>query len=251
MQSHRWTFLGAIGFSFVSLIFQTVVPKILMNAINTITQGDEAAIRPIVITVLIIGVLAGITSYLSRRFLFTTAYNVESDLRNLMYEHLTWLSFSFYDRVQSGQLISRANSDIRSVQMYFTFAPQIIVQASIGVVAFGFMLSINAALALVAMITMPILYVVGVKMRQVMFPISWIIQARLADVASIVDENVNGVRVVKSFAQEGAEVNRLADAAERVAWAYTKDADIRGQWRRGCRTSPSWDSPSSCSRVGG
>ena len=47
---------------------------------------------------------------------------------------------------------------------------------------------------------------------------------------TIVDENVNGVRVVKSFAQEGAEVNRLADAAERVAWAYVKDAQIRGQW---------------------
>ena len=230
MQSHRWTFFGAIGFSFVSLIFQTVVPKILMNAINTITKGDADAITPIVVTVLIIGLLAGLTSYLSRRFLFTTAYNVESDLRNLMYEHLTWLSFSFYDRVQSGQLISRANSDIRSVQMYFTFAPQIIVQASIGIVAFAFMLSINAPLALVAMVTMPILYIVGVKMRQVMFPISWIIQARLADVASIVDENVNGVRVVKSFAQEEAEINRLATASEKVAWAYTKDADIRAQW---------------------
>jgi len=77
---------------------------------------------------------------------------------------------------------------------------------------------------------MPILYFVGIKMRRVMFPISWITQARLADVATIVDENVNGVRVVKSFAQEEAEINRLADAAERVAWAYIKDAQIRGVW---------------------
>ena len=230
MQSHRWTFAGAIGFSFVSLIFQVLVPKILMNAVDTITSGDSASIRGIVTHVLLVGVAAGVTAYLSRRFLFVTAYNLESDLRNLMYQHLTWLSFDFFDRVQSGQLISRANSDIRSVQMYFTFAPQIIVQASIGIVAFGFMLSINAPLALVAMITMPILYFVGIKMRRVMFPISWIIQARLADVAGIVDENVNGVRVVKSFAQEEAEINRLATAAEKVAWAYVKDADIRGQW---------------------
>ena len=67
---------------------------------------------------------------------------------------LTWLSFSFYDRVQSGQLISRANSDIRSVQMYSIFAPLIIVQCFIGVVAFGFMLSINWALALISMVVM-------------------------------------------------------------------------------------------------
>ncbi len=230
LQSHRFTFIGAISFSFISLIFQTLVPKILMSAIDRLTPGHHQAIRGIVIAVLIIGILAGVSGYLSRRFLFTTAYNVESDLRNLMYEHLTWLSFSFFDRVQSGQLISRANSDIRSVQMYFTFAPQIIVQCGIGIIAFGFMLSINVTLALIAMITMPIMYVVGIKMRRVMFPISWIIQARLADVAAIVDENINGVRVVKSFAQEKAEINRLADASEKVAWAYTKDADIRGQW---------------------
>ena len=230
LKSHRVTFIGAITFSFVSLIFQTLVPKILMSAIDRLTPGHHQPIHGIVFAVLIIGLFAGVAGYLSRRFLFTTAYNVESDLRNLMYEHLTWLSFGFYDRVQSGQLISRANSDIRSVQMYFTFAPQIIVQCGIGVIAFGFMLSINVTLALIAMITMPIMYVVGIKMRQVMFPISWIIQARLADVAAIVDENINGVRVVKSFAQEAGEINRLADASEKVAWAYTKDADIRGQW---------------------
>ena len=112
------------------------------------------------------------------------------------------MSFSFYDRVQSGQLISRANSDIRSVQMYMTFAPSILVQCSIAVVAFGFMLSINVPLAFIAMATMPFVYLAGVKMRKSMFPVSWIIQSRLADVATIVDENVNGVRVVKSFAAE-------------------------------------------------
>ena len=158
--SHKLTFVGAVTFSFVSLIFQTLVPKLLMGAIDRLTPGHHQPIQGIVIAVLAIGLLAGISGYLSRRFLFTTAYNGESDLRNLMYEHLTWLSFSFYDRVQSGQLISRANSDIRSVQMYFTFAPQIIVQCGIGIIAFGFMLSINVTLALIAMITMPLLYFV-------------------------------------------------------------------------------------------
>ena len=176
-----------------------------------------------VIEILIVGVLAGITGIISRQYVYRTAYNVEADLRALMYNHLTWLSFSFYDRVQSGQLISRSNSDIRSVQMYSTFAPLILVQSFIGVLAFGFMLSIDVPLALIAMCIMPLLYFIGIKMRRVLFPISWILQARLAEVATIVDENINGVRVVKSFAQEGAEVNRLADAAERVAWGYVKD----------------------------
>ena len=75
------------------------------------------------------------------------------------------MSFPFYDRVQSGQLISRANSDIRSVQMYLTFAPSILVQCSIAVVAFGFMLSISVPLAFVAMAAMPFIYLTGIRMR--------------------------------------------------------------------------------------
>ncbi len=137
-----------------------------------------------------------------------TAYAMEFDLRNVIYNHLTRMSFSFYDRVQSGQLISRANSDIRSVQMYLTFAPAILVNCAIALVAFGYMLSINVVLAFIAMITTPFVYFVTAKMRNAMFPISWIIQARLADVATIVDENINGVRVVKSFVAEGPRDER-------------------------------------------
>jgi len=228
--SHRVSFVAAIVLSFASLIFQTLVPNMLNNTITNVLQKHSGSLRRAVIEIAIVGVVAGITGILSRQFLYRTAYEVEADLRSLIYEHFTWLSFSFYDRVQSGQLISRANSDIRSVQMYSTFAPLILVQSSIGVLAFGFMLKIDPLLACIAMLVMPILYVVGIKMRRVLFPISWILQARLADVATIVDENVNGVRVVKSFAQEEAEINRLADAAERVAWGYVKDARIRAQW---------------------
>src|ERR1039457_6339769 len=227
--SHRLTFLTAIVLSFVSLILQTLIPNVLGGAITGLVK-HSSALHANVEHILVIGLISGVSGIVSRQYVYATAYNVEADLRSLIYEHLTWLSFSFYDRVQSGQLISRANSDIRSVQMYSTFAPLIVVQCFIGIIAFGFMLFINWKLALLAMVVMPILYVVGIKMRKVMFPISWITQARLAEVTTVVDENVNGVRVVKSFAQEEAEIDRLANAAERVAWAYIKDANIRAIW---------------------
>jgi len=228
--SHRASFVTAISLSFASLVFQTLVPNMLNHAIDFSLVTHHASLTRSVVEILIVGLLAGVTGLISRQYVFATAYNVEADLRSLIYEHMTWLSFSFYDRVQSGQLISRANSDIRSVQMYSTFAPLIVVQCFIGVIAFGFMLSINVLLALIAMVVMPLLYFVSIQMRRVLFPISWIAQARLADVATIVDENVNGVRVVKAFAQEEAEINRLSDAAERVAWAYVKDAQLRAMW---------------------
>ena len=92
------------------------------------------------------------------------------------------------------------------------------------------MLSIDVPLAFIAMATMPFVYLAGVKMRKSMFPVSWIIQSRLADVATIVDENVNGVRVVKSFAAEQQQLRALSGAADKLRWSYIKDADLRARF---------------------
>jgi ATP-binding cassette, subfamily B, bacterial len=230
LRSHRAIFGTSLVLAFVGLVLQVQIPNLLNKAIDNSIQHHSVPLRFYVTWILALGGVGAVTGYFSRLFLFKTAYNIEYDLRNVIYEHLTRMSFPFYDRVQSGQLISRANSDIRSVQMYMTFAPLILVQCSIAVVAFGFMLSINVVLAFIAMATMPFVYLSGVGMRKGMFPVSWLIQSRLADVATIVDENVNGVRVVKSFAAEPYQLRSLAKAADKLQWSYVKDADLRAKW---------------------
>jgi ATP-binding cassette subfamily B protein len=229
--AHKATFITALTLSFVSLVLQVFIPWLLgHDALTNSILQPKVPLSHYVDLVVVLALVAGLSGYVSRRFLMTTAYAIEFDLRNIIYRHLTRMSFPFYDRVQSGQLISRANSDIRSVQLYLTFAPSILVQCGIAVVAFGFMLSVNVPLAFVAMATMPFIYVLGVRMRQVMFPVSWLIQSRLADVATIVDENINGVRVVKSFAAEPRQLRLLSKAADRLQWAYIRDADYRARF---------------------
>jgi ATP-binding cassette, subfamily B, bacterial len=230
MWAHRGIFITSLVMSFVGLVLMVMIPYLLNKAITNSIQHHTVPLSHYVWWIVGLGLVGAVAGYISRLFLFETAYDIEYDLRNILYEHLTRMSFSFYDRVQTGQLISRANSDIRSVQMYMTFAPSILVQCSIAVVAFIFMLTINVPLAFVAMATMPFVYFAGVKMRNSMFPVSWIIQARLADVATIVDENVNGVRVVKSFAAEQQQLRALSGAAEKVQWSYIKDADLRARF---------------------
>jgi len=228
--AHRRVFFTSLILSFVGLVLQVQIPRLLALAITNSIQRDTVPLAYYVGWVLGLAVVAGVCGYVARLFLMQTAYNLEYDLRNIIYEHLTRMSFPFYDRIQSGQLISRANSDIRSVQMYLTFGPQIMVQCSIALVAFAIMLSISVPLALVAMATMPMVLWTGIRMRKSMFPVSWLIQARLADVATIVDENINGVRVVKSFSAEQTQLTTLARAADRLRWAYVKDADLRARW---------------------
>jgi ATP-binding cassette, subfamily B, bacterial len=235
VKAHKGVFFTSLIMSFVGLVIQVQIPKLLQDAIDNSLLATALHHKPVplhvyVTWVVALGLVGGVAGYISRTALFRVAYDIEFDLRNIIYEHLTRMSFPFYDRVQSGQLISRANSDIRSVQMYLTFAPMILVQCSIALVAFGYMLTISVPLALVAMITMPFIYWVGVKMRKSLFPVSWIIQSRLAEVATVVDENVNGVRVVRSFAAEEQQLRQLATAADRVQWAYIKDADLRARF---------------------
>jgi len=232
--ARRTTLFSALGLSFLSLLLQVQIPNLLNSAVTrSLEPHPHLAPTPLghyVRIVFVLAVLAGVSSYGSRLLLMRTAYGMEADLRNMIYTHLTRMSFDFYDRVQSGQLISRANSDIRSVQMYLTFGPNILVQCSIAVVAFIYMLTINVPLAFVAMATLPLVFVMGVRMRRSMFPVSWLIQARLAEVATIVDENINGVRVVKSFVAEQRELSVLERAADKLQWSYIRDADLRAKF---------------------
>ncbi len=160
--------------------------------------------------------------------MYRTAYDIEFDLRNLIYEHLSTLSFGFYDRVQSGQLISRANSDIRSVQMYTTFAPLILVQCSIGVIAFGFMLYYSPRSRSSRSAMMPILYSRRRAHAQAHVPDLMGHPGAARGRGDGRRRERERRRVVKAFAQEQAELRKLSDAAKKVEWAYIKDADIRG-----------------------
>jgi ATP-binding cassette subfamily B protein len=236
--AHKLTLLTALALSFAGLVLQVQIPNLLNEAVTNSLQHATVPLSHYVRLVLIFAVLAGISGYVSRLFLLRTAYAMEFDLRNIIYEHLTRMSFGFYDRVQSGQLISRANSDIRSVQMYLTFGTAIIVQCAVAAVAFGYMLSINVPLAFVAMCTLPFVFLLSVQMRRSMFPVSWLIQSRLADIATIVDEDINGVRVVKSFVAEPRELRTLARSADRLQWAYIKDADLRARFTPAVQNLP-------------
>ena len=236
--SHKRTLVTALGLSFVALLLQVQIPNLLNNAVTNSLERHTVPLSHYTWLVFGLAVAAGISAFVSRLFLMRTAYSIEFDLRNMLYLHLTRMEFGFYDRVQTGQLISRANSDIRSVQMYLTFGPAILVQCAIAVVAFIYMLAINVPLALVAMSTIPFVFVLSVRMRKAMFPVSWLIQSRLAEVATIVDENINGVRVVKSFVAEPRELKTMAEAADRLKWSYIKDADLRARFTPAVQNLP-------------
>lgn len=214
----------------VALVAQVAVPAVLAVAIDDALVDRTRPIMPFVIVLLALAAVRGVTAAIYRYGLYRLAYVVETDLRSVLYRRLTQLSFTFFDKVQSGQIISRANADIRSVQMFFAVAPLIALSLLSFVLALGVMLSIDVPLTLLAVAPMPGVYLLGVALRNRVFPLSWISQARLAELATVVDENINGVRVVKSFAAERRQLNELARTARRVRWAQTVTVDTRARY---------------------
>ncbi|HEY0530307.1 MAG TPA: ABC transporter transmembrane domain-containing protein, partial [Actinoplanes sp.] len=200
--AHRALLFTSLALSFAGLIVQVQIPNLVREGIDKAVSTHVDPLARYVWWIIALALAQGLINFIARFLLLRTAYELEYDLRNVMYAHLNRMSFGFYDRVQTGELMSRANSDIRSIQMYLTFGPSILVQCTIAVVAFVLMLTINVPLAIVAMATMPVVGVLGVVMRKKTFPVSWLIQSRLAQVATVVDENIQGVRIVKSFAAE-------------------------------------------------
>jgi len=126
--AHKAMFVTSLACTATALLLQTAMPRVVMAGIDRALVARQASLTPFVVALVILALTRAAVSFVSRYFLYRVAFEIEYDLRTIVYEQLTRLSFSFYDRVQSGQLISRANSDIRSVQMYLTFAPSILVQ---------------------------------------------------------------------------------------------------------------------------
>jgi ATP-binding cassette subfamily B protein len=227
--AHRRLLVASLVAAAVSVLAMVAVPAVSARAIDEALVGRDAPLWPFVVAIAALGVARGVLAYAYRYGLYSMAYRIETDLRAVVYRHLTSLSFSFYDRVQSGQLISRANSDIRSVQLFLAFAPLISVSILSFFLALGIMLTISVPLTLAAVACLPGVYVIGAVLRDRIFPLSWISQARAAEVATIVDENVNGVRVVRSFAAERRQIAQLARAAQRLRWANVVTVDTRAR----------------------
>jgi ATP-binding cassette, subfamily B, bacterial len=145
------------------------------------------------------------------------ALAVEMDLRQGLYAHLVRLSFGFYDRHQTGQLMSRATVDLQGVRFFLGYGLIFFFQNILTVVSVTVVLLVfEWKLALIALAITPILVVLAYRYSHVAHPTLREVQQKLADVATVAEENIVGVHVVKSFAQEPAERAKFDGRSEAV-----------------------------------
>src|SRR4051812_34868850 len=153
------------------------------------------------------------------------ALDVEMDMRSGLYAHLVRLSFGFYDRHQTGQLMSRATVDLQGVRFFLGYGLIFFFQNALTVVSVTIVLFFfQWQLALIVLAITPVLVVLAYRYSHVSHPTLRDVQQRLADVATVAEENIVGVHVVKAFAQEPAEQAKFERRSERV-FAQTLQAN--------------------------
>jgi ATP-binding cassette subfamily B protein len=164
-----------------------------------------------------LGLLRAVLMYGRRMISGRQALSVEMDLRQGLYQHLVRLSFGFYDRHQTGQLMSRATVDLQGVRFFLGYGLIFFFQNILTVVfVTGVLFFVEWKLALISLAITPVLVLLAYRYSHVSHPTLREVQQKLADVATVAEENIVGVHVVKSFAQEDQEERKFRARSESV-----------------------------------
>ncbi len=167
--------------------------------------------------IVVAGAVKAVLMFLRRFLAGRLSLAVEYDLRNRMYAHLQRLSYGFYDRHQTGQLMSRATVDLQAVRFFLGYGLIFFSQNLLTVtVVFTVLVLLNWQLTLVAVAITPVLMLGAYRYSRVSHPVLKEVQQRVADVATQAEEDVVGVRVVKAFSQELRETARFRARSERI-----------------------------------
>ncbi|MDT8913409.1 ABC transporter ATP-binding protein [Amycolatopsis sp. PS_44_ISF1] len=210
---HRRELVIALGAAVLGSACQTVVPLLERQIVDEVILGGRAELWPWLVSLLVVAAAAFGFAYQRRYRGGRVALAVQYDLRNEMHAHLQRMDFTTLDRMPTGQLIARATSDSTLVQGLLGLLPILSGNLLLLLLSLGVMLVLSPLLALVSLVVVPLLLVVSYRMRRRIFPATWAAEQREGDLLQIVDEDVNGVRVVKAFGQEDRELKRVAGTA--------------------------------------
>jgi ABC-type multidrug transport system fused ATPase/permease subunit len=218
-------FLGpykrAVALSFAlaaaAMAASVAIPLLTGRAIDSIRRGDRSDLVVLAIAVGVAGLLRLSLSVARRLIGGRVSLGVEYDLRARLYGHLQSLELGFFDRQQTGQLMSRVTVDIQAVRFFLGYGLVFIGQAVFTILlAAVAMFVLRPTLALLALAPVPFVIAVAYRYGRRSRPAVQEVQQRIAELTAEAEENVSGVRVVKAFAREDRQLHRFRHRVTRV-----------------------------------
>jgi ATP-binding cassette, subfamily B, bacterial len=218
LRPYRASLIVSSTLAIASQVTGILVPVLTGVVINELSGGADTQLLVLeVAAIVLLGLLRGALMYGRRVLSGRQALGVEYDLRDELYSHLLRLSFGFYDRSQTGQLMSRATIDLQSVRFFLGYGLIFFAQHVVTIVVVTAVLFVYSwQLALVALAITPVIALTAFRYSRVSHPVLRDVQQTLAEVAIVAEESITGVHVVKSFAQEERRSERFRQAADTV-----------------------------------
>ena len=183
-------------------------PQVLRRAVNDLNSGvTHEKLRTYALLVVALALAKGIFQFLTRWVLIGISRDIEFDLRNDLFAHLERLSYSYYQRNRTGDIMARATNDLNAVRMLL--GPAIMYSANTLVFtagALGFMLAISPKLTIYAFLPLPIASIVIQYFGRRIHERFERIQAMFSDISARAQENFSGARVIRAYVQEQAEI---------------------------------------------
>lgn len=236
MAPYGWQILVSLLILLLITATQLVVPSIIGNVIDYgLSGGHEGYLVTAALVILGIGLLRAVLSFFQSYLGAWISQHISFDLRNRLYNHIQYLSFSYHDRMQTGQLISRCIEDVSSVQEFTGSGVVELVQILLLILGVAVLLFIdNPRLAFISLLPMIPLIVVTVRFGERVGKMFYAIDQALGSLSARLQENVMGAQVVRAFAREPYEIQRF-DVTNRDV--YDARVNVLHQWSRIMSTS--------------
>ncbi|MCU1579472.1 MAG: transporter ATP-binding protein [Rhodoglobus sp.] len=225
-------YLGMVAALFAGIV-ALLIPQVLRNLVDgPLKSGDSAQIWPAFAMVLGLGILEALMVYLRRTFVLTPGTHVEARLRNGLYLRLQNLPVSFHDRWPSGQLLSRAISDLNLIRRWISFGLVLLVVNVVTIaIGFFFLLNISWILGVLFIVCSIPLWIYGYLFENKYSIVARRSQDQAGDLATTVEESVHGIRVLKAFGRGSHALKNFAVQAEQLRGTEIEKARaIAGIW---------------------
>jgi len=240
LRPHRTKLIVTLVASAISMGALAAVPVVQRDILDDAILARHHVLAPLLVALVGIGLLRFATSLIRRFVGGRVSYDVQLDVRNALYEHLLRLDMSVHDGLQTGQLVSRANSDLGLIQQLLSWSPMVLGSVLQAVASLVIMAVLNVPLFFVAMVVPVATFWSARSLRSTVFPSSWDAQQHEAELTTVVEESTVGVRVVKAFGRESGQLNRFVAGARQLYGARLRNIRLRAKMTAQLQSIPSF-----------
>ncbi|MFD7732488.1 ABC transporter ATP-binding protein [Kitasatospora phosalacinea] len=235
---YRRNLLLSFGASLVGMAVTTIVPLITKVIIDDVITAHSRPLTPWAVLLLVAAAVVFLCTQVRRYYGGQLALDVQHDLRADLFRSLTRLDGHRQDRLDTGQVVGRATSDLQLVNGLLSMLPMMTGYGLMFVMSLAVMLWLSPPLTLIALVMGPALWWLSTLSRKRLFPATWAAQQQAAEVAGVVDAAIGGVRVVKGFGQEAQERGKLERASRELFAARLRSIKLNARYTPAMQAVP-------------